>query len=50
LSFSQVVTVVAPDMTEVHILFMSVVVENFSGKLLVSFIHVQLYYIIWHDF
>jgi len=37
-------------MTEIRILFMRVVVENFAGKLLVFFIHVQLYYIIWHDF
>lgn len=37
-------------MTEIHILFISVVVEKFAGKLLVSFIHVQFYYIIWHDF
>ena len=41
---------VAPDMTEIHILFMSMVMEKFAGKLLVSFIHVQFCYIIWHDF
>lgn len=29
---------------------MSMVVAKFAGKLLVSFIHVQFYYIIWHDF
>jgi type IV secretory pathway VirB3-like protein len=45
-----VVTVVAPGMIGIHILLMNVVVENFAGKLLVFFFHVQFYYISWHDF